>query len=122
MPDALEDVLRLVAEGRLTPEEAAPLVAALSEGRGAESRGRTGAAGTVYPEASAPRIRVQVRENGRAVVDVQVPGILAELATSMPGIPRPYAERVREALRVGMRGPIVDVRDEDGSGVSITID
>jgi hypothetical protein len=122
MSDALEDVLRLVAEGRLTPEEAAPLVAALSGGRATDSGSPGSGAGTTYPEASPPRIRVQVRENGRAVVDVRAPGVLAELATAIPGIPRPYADRVREALRAGIRGSIVDVRDEDGSGISITID
>ncbi len=40
----------------------------------------------------------------------------------MPGIPADYVDRVREALRTGLRGPIVDVVDEDGSGVTITID
>jgi hypothetical protein len=29
---------------------------------------------------------------------------------------------VREALRTGLRGPIVDIRDEDDSGLTITID
>jgi len=65
---------------------------------------------------------VQVRDGGRAVVDLQLPGILAELAGAVPGIPAAYADRVREALRTGLRGPIVDVTDEDGSGVTITID
>ena len=112
-------MLRLVAEGRLTPEEAAPLVAALAE----QSKEAPRAAGqTVHPDARPSRVRVLVRENGRSVVDLQIPSVLAELASAMPGIPRGYTDRVREALRQGLRGPIVDVRDEDGSGVSITID
>ena len=41
---------------------------------------------------------------------------------SLPGIPAGYADRVREALRTGLRGPIVDIRDEDDSGLTITID
>jgi len=65
---------------------------------------------------------VQVREGGRTVVDLQLPGVLAELAGAVPGIPSAYVDRVREALRAGFRGPIVDVADEDGSGVTITID
>jgi hypothetical protein len=56
------------------------------------------------------------------VVDLQVPGVLAGLASSLPGIPSGYADRVREALRTGLRGPIVDIRDEDDSGLTITID
>ena len=134
--DPVEDVLRLVAEGRLTPAEAAPILDALDArerasrplagGRDAipGSRAGTANAGTSGPTgAGAPtRIRVQVRENGRVVVDLQVPGVLAGLAGSLPGIPAGYADRVREALRTGLRGPIIDIRDEDDSGLTITID
>jgi hypothetical protein len=134
--DAMEDVLRLVAEGRLTPDEAAPILDALgarerasrgaAAGRPAASGSRAGTptAGPSGPtEAGLPaRIRVQVRESGRVVVDLQVPGALAGLAGSLPGIPAGYADRVREALRTGLRGPIIDIRDEDDSGLTITID
>jgi hypothetical protein len=48
--------------------------------------------------------------------------VLAELAGAIPGIPAAYADRVREALRSGIRGPIVDLSDDDGSGVTITIE
>ena len=153
MGDAVDDVLQLVADGRLTPEEAAPILDALTAADRA-SRGSTtgpaatgahGASGTGGPSgsytaggkagpsgSSGPsgpsatstpnRIRVQVRENGRVVVDLQVPGILAGLAGSLPGIPTGYADRVREAIRTGLRGPIVDIRDEDDSGMTITLD
>lgn len=133
--DPIEDVLRLVAEGRLTPAEAAPIVEALGRGRASGDAGaaqpaaggpRRGApdVGSSEPTRSGapPRIRVQVRENGRVVVDLQVPGALANLAGALPGIPTGYADRVREALRTGLRGPIVDIRDEDGGGLTITID
>ena len=141
MADAVEDVLRLVAEGRLTPAEAAPILDALAAGdrvqrgpaasgpgnpgrrAGTAATGATGA-GPAGPTATAApvRIRVQVRENGRVVVDLKVPGVLAGLAGWLPGIPSGYADRVREALRTGLRGPIVDIRDEDDSGLTITID
>ncbi len=137
MADPLEDVLRLVAEGRLSPEEAAPIIDALAGARTAAERARSAgaAAREAAPRARAGsgaesstsagpprRLRLQVRENGRIAVDLQLPGMLAELAGAVPGIPSAYAERVREALRTGMRGPIVEVTDEDGSGVTITID
>jgi len=141
MGDAVDDILRLVADGRLTPEEAGPILDALTAADRA-SRGSTtgpaapgapGAGGTGGPSGSSGpsgpsatstpnRIRVQVRENGRVVVDLQVPGILAGLAGSLPGIPTGYADRVREAIRTGLRGPIVDIRDEDDSGLTITLD
>lgn len=141
MADAVDDILRLVAEGRLTPAEAAPILDALaapgraSRGPGAASTAGGPRAGSATgrppgspgsPGASAPgtpdRIRVQVRENGRVVVDLQVPGVLAGLAGALPGIPAGYADRVREAIRTGFRGPVIDIRDEDDSGLTITID
>jgi hypothetical protein len=146
--DPLADVLRLVAEGRLSPDEAAPIIDALAAARDAADRARAagdasregtqstaGAAGFGFaakagsrpaagavPPGPPRRLRVQVRDGGRTAVDLQLPGVLAELAGAIPGIPVDYADRVREALRTGLRGPIVDVTDEDGSGVTITID
>jgi hypothetical protein len=145
--DPLDEILRLVADGRLSPEEAAPLVDALASARAATARARAAteqaraagqaaresaraaragwsAASSGAPGSSGPprRIRVQVREAGRTVVDLQLPGVLAELAAAVPGIPTASADQVREAIRTGLRGPIVDVTDEDGSGVTITID
>ena len=136
MADPVEDLLRLVAEGRLTPAEAAPILDAIDARERASREPTAGGPGTSGPRAGTAnagrpsptgtgmpsRIRVQVRENGRVVVDLQVPGALAGLAGSLPGIPASYADRVREALRTGLRGPIVDIRDEDDSGLTITID
>jgi hypothetical protein len=144
--DPLEDLLRLVADGRLSADEAAPIIEALAAARAEASRARAAtsagrhapwwAAGAARlgddagrarpgaaPAAGPPRrLRVQVRDGGRTVVDLQLPGVLAELAGAIPGIPAAYADRVREALRSGIRGPIVDLSDDDGSGVTITID
>jgi hypothetical protein len=137
MGDPLEDVLRLVADGRLSPDEAAPIIDALAAARSAADQARmaadqaraaghaagdAGGARTRGPAGPPRRLRVQVRDGGRTVVDLQLPGVLAELAGAVPGIPADYVDRVREALRAGIRGPIVDVVDEDGSGVTITID
>jgi len=124
--DAIGHVLQMVADGRLSPAEAAPILDALGARERAPSERAQGARGEPAAEAGGTgtpsRIRVQVRENGRVVVDLQVPGVLAGLAGSLPGIPSGYVDRVREALRTGIRGPIIDIRDEDGSGLTITID
>ncbi len=71
---------------------------------------------------SPSRLRIEVRDGGRTVVNVQVPAILAELASSLPGIPASYVEQVRTALKKGVRGHIIDVRDDDGDGVTISVD
>jgi hypothetical protein len=134
MPDPLDDILRLVAEGRLSPAEAAPIIDALAAARGAADRARAAGEATRHgaragwgPRPTAPpgpprRLRVQVRDDGRTVIDLQLPGVLAELAGAVPGIPAVYADRVREAIRTGLRGEIVDITDDDGSGVTISID
>lgn len=138
MPEALEEVLRLVADGRLTAEEAAPIVEALMAARSAArdpghgAPGRTAGPGPAGPEpgpasdgratGTGRRLRIAVHDSGRRVVEVVVPGALASLAGSIPGIPAEYLARVRSALADGLRGPVVDVRDASGDGVTITVE
>ena len=112
MTDELATILRLVEEGRLTPEEAAPLVAALSERPGA------------LPATGTPRqLRVRVSENGRQVVNLRVPLSVADAALRMvPGLRGDQADRVRAALRVGLIGPVVNVDDPNGDSVLISLE
>jgi hypothetical protein len=121
MPDPLDHLLRLVAEGKLSAEEAAPLMEALRRSAGSEERGpwapsRDDAAPT------ARNLRVEVREHGRVVVDLTIPGSLAGLAAAVPGVPPEWSDRISEALAAGVTGRIVDVAGNDGDGVSIRIE
>jgi hypothetical protein len=121
LTDELETVLRLVAEGRLTPAEAAPIVAALTD-RAAPPAGQLASA---PPEggAGARQLRIRVEEQGRTVVNLRVPLSVAEIALNMvPGLAGEQAARVRAALRGGAIGPIIDVEDPDGDGVLISIE
>ena len=128
MGDELATVLRLVAEGKLSAEEAAPIIEALGRHRAPRP-----------PEAPAPgfpfsgavpgkgrgrRVRIQVTERGRRVVDVRVPLAFAAMAARMvPGIPDSYAALIERAVEGDMVGPIVDLaEDEDGDAVLITIE
>jgi hypothetical protein len=124
----LEYVQRLVAEGRLTPEEAAPIIAALSA-RADSPPGPT----PVPPPAPPPpgfvrgdrgrRVRIRVSEHGRKVVDVRVPLAFAAMAARMvPGIPDSYAALIEQAVSTDTIGPIVDAESEDGDGVLISIE
>jgi len=115
--DALESILRLVAAGRLTAEEAAPLIAALDE--------RKPPARPATKPASEParQVRVEVTERGRSVVNLRVPLALGQAAVSyVPGLNADDAARVRDALARGISGPILEVRDEDGDGVRIVLE
>lgn len=119
--DPLDQVLALVAEGRLTPEEAAPILAALDEMTGAApggghstGGGQDSSAGTGTPGSGAGSLRIEVRESGRQVVNVRLPIAVGRLALDrVPGLSGDQVDRVREALGTGMRGPVLEVDDGD---------
>src|SRR3954452_4686535 len=129
--EALEGVLRLLAEGRLTAEEAGPIIDAL----GGDEAARTGDDGTseTSPAGSpgAPgraddrpgrTLRVHVTEKGRTVINLRIPLSLGRAAiTQVPGISEATSDRIREAIEAGIKGPILDV-DDAGDGVRISIE
>ena len=125
MPDdpALEHVLRLVAEGRLTAEEAGPILDALEAGSGRGGPSAAPTAPTGGAEDTSGRVmRVQVTEAGRTIINLRVPLSLGLAAvTQVPGISESTSDRIREAIEAGIKGPIVEV-DEAGDGVRISIE
>jgi hypothetical protein len=131
MSDPLERVLELVAKGRLTAEEAAPILDAL-EARAAQGNERQASAdgadaaqghGGGEPAANARYARVEVRENGRRVVDLRVPISLGRFALRrVPGLSSQQIADVEEAVTSGAHGPILDVQDADGDGVRIILE
>ena len=126
MPDdPLASVLRLVAEGRLTAEEAGPILDALDATRVADDHPASDqATGPAASPAGGPgkAIRIEVTERGRKVVNLRVPLSLGRAALSrIPGLAETTTDRIREALDAGISGPIVTV-DDDGDGVRIVIE
>ena len=128
MGDELTTILRLVAEGKLSAEEAAPIIEALGRHR-APRPPEPPAPGFPFSGAAPDkgrgrRVRIQVTERGRRVVDVRVPLAFAAMAARMvPGIPDSYATLIERAVEGDMVGPIVDLaEDEDGDGVLISIE
>ena len=127
MTDPLDRVLRLVAEGRLTADEAGPILDAL-QGRSNTGFESPGAAATADPasggEAGRPRFaRIEVREGGRRVVDLRVPISLGRFALSrVPGLSTEQIANVESAVLSGARGPILDVEDPKGDGVRIVLE
>ncbi len=105
--DALDQVLRLVAEGRLTAAEAEPILAALDE-RDGKAQPRAGGPGR--------EIRIEVREGKRLIVNLRLPISIGRYALDrIPGLSGDQVNRVREALDSGITGPVVAVDDENGS-------
>ena len=134
MSDELETLLRMVAEGRLTADEAAPLVAAIEErdraraGRSAgEATGpsgqeRTRPAGSAEGLLTGRRLRLFVAQDGRPVVNMRIPLTAAGIAIDQgPGLSPEHRSRIVEAIRGGITGPILEVADK-GDEVRIVIE
>jgi hypothetical protein len=137
MGDELATILRLVSEGKLSAEEAAPIIEALSRRGAPPHPGPTSPPGPTSAPGPGPsssesiggkgrgrRVRIKVTERGRRVIDVRVPLTFAAMAAKMvPGIPDSYAALIKEAVETDTVGPIVDIaEDEDGDAVLISIE
>ncbi len=125
MSEELATVLRLVSEGKLTPEEAAPIIEALSRSSAPRSPEPQATSGPVPGRGATRgrRVRIQVTERGRRVVDVRVHLAFAAMAARMvPGIPEHYAALIQQAVETDQVGPIVDAEDEDGDAVLISVE
>jgi hypothetical protein len=139
MTEDLDAILRRVASGELTPEDAEPLVEVATGETGKrapeedaarpETTGRAfgwetdplAEAEPVQPDGQVRRtVRLEVLENGRTVTTLRIPMSWASLANVVPGLSRLQADRIREAIRSGSVGPILEVQDEDGDGVIIS--
>ncbi len=123
MPDpaGLDQVLRLVAEGRLTAEEAGPILDALDRAA-RETDDVLGDRPAQADGAPARAIRIEVTEAGRAIINLRIPLSLGRAAiTQVPGISEATSDRIREAIAAGIKGPIVEV-DDGGDGVRISIE
>jgi len=121
MPEVAK-ILQLVAEGKLTAQEADEILAALN------AREATAASDAAQATASAAsqakkttHLRIEVTDGGRQVVNLRVPINIAGWASSfLPGLSDQDSDRIRGAVESGTRGTILDVTDDDGSRVLIT--
>ena len=146
MTEPLDRVLQLVAEGKLSADDAAPLLDALQRSsRSAHGPGQGFVPGTGFapgpgfagvglgaPPSGGPGTepgqqprwaRIEVREHGRRVVDLRVPISLGRFALSrVPGLSTEQISEVEQAVMSGAHGPILDVQDPDGDGVRIVLE
>lgn len=124
MADPLETILQLVADGRLTAEEAGPIIDAL-DGRDRTQPDPRPTGDPASSPASGPgrAIRVEVTEGGRKIVNLRVPLSLGQAALArIPGLSEATADRIRDAIAAGIRGPIVAVDEGAGDGVRVVIE
>lgn len=117
-------ILKMIEEGKISAEEGAKLLTALSESRRSSNV-------PVPPRPGAPRwlrIRVTDVNTGRSKASVQIPLTLVDAGMKIGAHFAPEVEgvdmtNVMEALRSGMTGKIIDVVDDkDGEHVEIYVE
>jgi hypothetical protein len=120
MPDVAK-ILNLVAEGKLSAQEADEILAALNAREaGSTPDGTTAGAPQSGPQKTT-HLRIEVTDGGRHVVNLRVPINIAGWASSfLPGLSDLDSDRIRGAVESGTRGTILDITDDDGSRVLIT--
>jgi hypothetical protein len=120
-------ILKMIEEGKISAEEGAKLLSALSQGQ----RGSTGTTGPYGPGTGPARwlrIRVTDTRTGRSKASVQIPVALVDAGMKIGAHFAPEVEgvdmsNVLTALRAGMTGKIIDVTDEeDGEHVEIFVE
>ena len=117
-------ILKMIEEGKLSAEEGARLLSALSSG----SRLVSSAGGLAASGARWLRVRVTDVNTGRSKATVQIPIALIDAGMKIgahfaPEIDGVDMTQLMEALRTGMTGKIIDVTDdEDGEHVEIFVE
>jgi hypothetical protein len=119
-------ILKMIEEGKISADEGAKLLSALSESRKAtpapsHSTQQTGSARWL-------RIRVTDTRTGRSKASVQIPLALVDAGMKIGAHFAPEVEgvdmsNVMDAIRRGVTGKIIDVVDEqDGEHVEIYVE
>ena len=116
-------ILKMIDEGKLSAEEGAKLLSALSASQKASSGGSLAGSGARWL-----RVRVTDTATGRSKATVQIPISLIDAGMKIgahfaPEVAGVDMSEVMDALRHGMTGKIIDVMDdEDGEHVEIFVE
>ena len=120
MPTAEERmrVLKLIEDGKISADEGARLLAALEKSGKKARRPRRKADTRAGEEGRWLRLRVSDTRSGKTRVNMTIPlGLvnigLAVGARFVPDVAELDVEEIRNALRSGLHGKILEVHDED---------
>ena len=117
-------ILKMVEDGKISAEDGAKLLAALSDSR------KPPPPGSMQPGGEARWFRVRVTDlaTGKTKVNVNIPMGLVNVGIKMgarfaPGLDSEQIEVIAEALKSGAVGKIVEATDEeDGERVEIFVE
>lgn len=126
-------VLRMIQEGKISAEEGARLLKALDKSSKKQSRrsasARSASSQTQPGEGGSRwmRLRVSDTNSGRTKVNMTLPLGLVSMglqvgARFVPEVNNLDVQQVRDALRTGLSGKILEVMDEDGELVEIFVE
>jgi hypothetical protein len=122
MRDPVEQVLQLVADGRLTAEQAAPLLDALEQDAAAAPPSAAERPAGRF-EGTPRYARIEVLDGARTAINLRVPLSLGRMAmAAIPGLSGPLADQINEAIERGAAGSVLDILDDDGDGVRVTLE
>lgn len=121
MSEELRQILSMVEQGKITPEEGARLITALNTATAPER---------VERRQSEPKLlRIRVEESNGSNVSVNIPVSLANIVSRfIPGDALTLGDQVidindvLEAIHEGAEGKILEVKAEDGSRVEISVE
>lgn len=116
-------ILQMIQDGKISAEDGAKLLSALTEGKQTE---RTRPASKAR-EIRNMRVRVTDTKSGKTKVSVNLPLSLVDAGLNiasnfMPDMGIDAADEISAAINEGLSGKIVDVIDEDGEHIEIFID
>lgn len=124
-------ILKMIEEGKISAEDGAKLLAALSAAPPKPSSGAGGFAGS-GPLSGLParylRVRVTDMYSGKAKVNINLPISLVNVGMKIgarfaPNLGEEDASAIVEAIRSNAMGKIIDVQDEtDGEHVEIYLE
>ena len=111
-------VLKLIEDGKISAEEGARLLAALGKNDKQARRQRGTTDSRAEGEGRWLRLRVSDTRSGKTRVNMTIPlGLvnmgLAVGARFVPDVAELDVEAIRNALRSGLHGKILEVRDDD---------
>lgn len=115
-------ILQMIQEGKISAEDGAKLLAAISEAPKRRSRVISRS-----KESRFMRVRVTDTASGKTKVSVNLPLGLVDAglniaANFIPDMGVNAAEEISAAINEGLTGKIVDVMDEDGEHIEIYIE
>ncbi len=113
-------ILRMVEEGKISPEQGAKLLAAIGEKEAKQEQ----APADTFDTSATMRIRVTDSETGQTKVNVNLPiGLVRFGLRFVPASAKVDTDAIMAALNSGYKGQIVDVvAEDDKKHVQIFID